>query len=563
MSKDFRYIDNPFVSGAPFVKFYAGASLVTPEGYRLGTVCLLDTVARPNGLSEEECSTLADLAEMTMKVMIDRRFKLNKQKEGPSQLMTYTAHDMMAPLKSVHLSLSILNSDPSIRQALGEHQLELLNSAASCSELMIRICTSMFEGSLHDKDKAAIELSQIKVPASSDTIEGHVPLTNLKDLVKSLKMTVDPIPKKVPCIVTLDKDVPNVIVGDDLKLFRCAVNLLTNAIDRTLTGKVHLTIRWDGDTLLLFECEDTGPDIPTEEYQYLFQRGNNDAKLRVGLSSIALLMDSLDGEYGFRPKDVDSEGNIITDAHGHRRSGSIFWFSIPLLLPEMLENTEALSSPEPQSNDNFEPYHVSLTSEKSIPQQHETLQYQSSAQTMGGIPYAETNEHHGMYHPQPSSTHFPASNVVVSDTDKDVMDELGKLALDLNASLTDFEPYPVNTESHKTISPHTMRQRRALVIDDSPVVRRSIALALNQLGFEVTQAGDGSEGLRELQKTLFDFVLCDFIMPVMDGVAYVFRKMMNILNPLYLFLTSIFLFPSDAYRNIVTGKKCIVLGINN
>ena len=288
-------------------------------------------------------------------------------------------------------------------------------------------------------------------------------------------------------------------------------------------------------SLLLFECEDTGPDIPMEEYQYLFQRGNDDANLRVGLSSIALLMDSLDGEYGFRPKDVDSEGNIITDAQGHRRSGSIFWFSIPLLLPEMLEDTDALSSPEPQSNDNFEPYPVSLTSEKSIPQQHETLQYQSNAQTMGGIPYAETNEHHGMYHPQPSSTHFPASNVVVSDTDKDVMDELGKLALDLNASLTDFEPYPVNTENYKTISPHTMRQRRALVIDDSPVVRRSIAQALNQLGFEVTQAGDGSEGLRELQKTLFDIVLCDFIMPVMDGVAYVVRKMMNILDPLYFF----------------------------
>ena len=63
-----------------------------------------------------------------------------------------------------------------------------------------------------------------------------------------------------------------------------------------------------------------------------------------------------------------------------------------------------------------------------------------------------------------------------------------------------------------------MRQRRALVIDDSSVVRRSLAQILNQLGFEVTQACDGSEGLRELQKTLFDIVLCDFMMPVMDGV---------------------------------------------
>ena len=124
-----------------------------------------------------------------------------------------------------------------------------------------------------------------------------------------------------------------------------------------------------------------------------------------------------------------------------------------------------------------------------------------------------------MYRPQPSSTNFVALNVVTSDNDNDVMDELGKLALDLNASLTDFEPYPVNTENYKTITPNTVRQRRALVIDDSLVVRRSLAQALNQLGFEVTQAGDGSEGLLELQKTLYDIVLCDFMMPVMDGVS--------------------------------------------
>ena len=521
LSKDFRFVDNPFVSGPPFVKFYAGANLITPEGYRIGTVCMLDTVARPNGLSEEECTTLADLAEMTMKVMIDRRYKLNQQTETPSQLMAYTAHDMMAPLTSVHLSLSILNGDPSVREALGEHQLELLNTATSCSELMIRICTDMFEGIIQqDKNKASTDVAHSKLAAKSNAKKDHVPLTNLKDLVKSLKMIVDPIPKKVPCIVTLDKDVPNIIVGDDLKLFRCAVNLLTNAIDRTTTGTVHLTIRWDGDTLLLFECEDTGPDIPMDEYQYLFQRGNDDAKLRVGLSSIALLMDSIDGEYGFRPKDVDSEGNFLTDALGQRKSGSIFWFSIPLLLPEMLDGSEAVPSSDLQSHDNLEPYSVSLQSDQNIVQQHENMRYQSNTQAIGGTQYSNTNEQRGMYnHQQPSSTNFPTSSVVVSDSDADVMDELGKLALDLNASLTDFEPYPVNTESYKPISSNTMRSRRALVIDDSSVIRRSLAQALNQLGFDVTQACDGSEGLRELQKTLFDIVLCDFIMPVMDGVT--------------------------------------------
>ena len=482
MSKDFRFLDNPFVSGPPFCKLYAGASLITPEGYRLGSVCILDTVARPNGLSEEECATLSDLAEMTMKVMIDRRYKLNKQKESPSQLMAYTAHDILAPLTSVHLSLSILNSDPSITEKLANHQLELLNTATSCSELMIRICNNWEGGRQSENEKLLTDSTTSKIATSGNATKDNVPLTNLKDLVKNLNMTVNPIPKHVPCIVTLDKEVPSIIVGDDLKLFRCAVNLLTNAIDRTIMGIVHLTIRWDGEALLLFECEDTGPDVPVDEYQYLFQRENDDSISHVGLSSIAILIDSMDGEYGFRPKGVDSCGNVITDAQGNRISGSIFWFSLPLLLPEMLENADDLSRREAQSHENLEPYPLSL------PPDMYSHQHQDSI-------------------------------VGTYNDDANVMDELNKLAHDLNASLTDFEPYPVNAGSYKKTAQTTIRRRRALVIDDSIVVRRSLTEALNQFRFEVTQAADGTEGLVELQKTLYDIVFCDFIMPVMDGVT--------------------------------------------
>jgi CheY-like chemotaxis protein len=40
---------------------------------------------------------------------------------------------------------------------------------------------------------------------------------------------------------------------------------------------------------------------------------------------------------------------------------------------------------------------------------------------------------------------------------------------------------------------------------------------LKKMGFEVVEAVNGMEGLRELQANLYDLVLCDFLMPVMDG----------------------------------------------
>ncbi len=61
---DARFCGNPFVTGAENVRFYAGAPLITPSGYCLGSLCLLDS--RPREFPGEDVTVLEELAAMVM-----------------------------------------------------------------------------------------------------------------------------------------------------------------------------------------------------------------------------------------------------------------------------------------------------------------------------------------------------------------------------------------------------------------------------------------------------------------------------------------------------------------
>ncbi|GAB3627847.1 sensor domain-containing diguanylate cyclase [Pandoraea terrae] len=68
---DRRFADNPLVSGAPHIRFYAGAPLRTPEGHPLGTLCVIDH--HPRTLDAEKRGLLADLSALVVNELELRR----------------------------------------------------------------------------------------------------------------------------------------------------------------------------------------------------------------------------------------------------------------------------------------------------------------------------------------------------------------------------------------------------------------------------------------------------------------------------------------------------------
>jgi len=65
-------------------------------------------------------------------------------------------------------------------------------------------------------------------------------------------------------------------------------------------------------------------------------------------------------------------------------------------------------------------------------------------------------------------------------------------------------------------------QLKALIVDDSQAMRRSIVYALQRVeGVACVEAQDGAEGLKRLTTERFDIILTDINMPIMDGLKLI------------------------------------------
>lgn len=72
-TKDERFKNNVLVTGNPNIRFYAGYPLVDPDGFALGTLCVID--ATPKALNEKQKRGLQLLGENVVKLIVERRQK--------------------------------------------------------------------------------------------------------------------------------------------------------------------------------------------------------------------------------------------------------------------------------------------------------------------------------------------------------------------------------------------------------------------------------------------------------------------------------------------------------
>lgn len=67
-----------------------------------------------------------------------------------------------------------------------------------------------------------------------------------------------------------------------------------------------------------------------------------------------------------------------------------------------------------------------------------------------------------------------------------------------------------------------MPEYKILIVEDSPTMRQLIIFALKRLkNVKFNEAGDGVDGLKKLQQEVYNLIITDINMPVMDGLKLV------------------------------------------
>jgi len=450
--QDPRFVKNPLVTGPPFIRFYAGAPLETPEGYKLGTFCIIDTKPWPEGLSLDGKQNLREFAGLAVEVMISRRKRREREEEKNSQLIACAAHDLLTPLSGIELSLHLLKEDEDFQSKMAQQHKGKMTKVEICSGIIQEICESV--RTTYAETKSSFEQS---------LMTAKLERVNIDALVNKLHTAIEPVKNDIPIEIIVDPNVPKEIISDPSKLFRGAMNYLVIACKRTNKGRIALSffVKKDSETskksVLFVTCEDTAPAIEIDMYEHLFKPPSKDVTLfdessyAVGenkeqnldlcLFSVACEMNIVGGEYGFRPRTKEDNGCKVYDKEIGNVTGSVFWFCIPCM--ELEDECTDVSNKREKKK-----MKVSVMTED-------------------------------------------------------------------NTSIIDHQPLE---DTGTSSDPKITRKKRALVIEDSAIIRNMLSKILANLGFEVSEAENGMQGLEKLKSALFDITLVDFLMPIMDGL---------------------------------------------
>lgn len=300
---------NPFVTGPPRIKFYAGSTLQSPRGITYGTLCVYDP--GPVEFTAEHAEVFELLARLVTEVLEQHKLEsdlagalrrladshqvLGRSNESLQAFAGQVSHDLRGPLTTIRLALEMAigpdATDP-------EERDYLITRALSGVQRMGRTVQDVMDFALLGgrTEPERVELASVVTDV----------LTDLKGVSGDARIEVGELPA---------------VHANEGQVRAVLQNLISNAVKFSAphsTPEIQIKGDVEGDTTRVWII-DNGPGVPAERRSAIFDlmvRGDNESVEGhgIGLATCARIVRTYGGQVG------------VDEAPG---GGAAFWFELP------------------------------------------------------------------------------------------------------------------------------------------------------------------------------------------------------------------------------------------
>lgn len=266
---DPRFSSNDLVTGRTQFRFYSGAPLVTPEGYAIGTICVMDN--RPRPITSIQVEALKALSRQVIVNLELRRSKivlrdqadvLMKSREdaqaaskAKSIFLANISHEIRTPMNGVVGITSLLGGTE-----LTSRQRNYVETIEKSAEGLLHVLSNILDYSKNESALVTAEMAPIDLPAL---------IEDIADMMRPMA-----IAKQLRFLASVDEDVRRPLVGDSLRLQQIITNLVGNALKFTPQGTVEICVSVAGrdahSQMVRFQVRDTGIGITKDRQAAIF-----------------------------------------------------------------------------------------------------------------------------------------------------------------------------------------------------------------------------------------------------------------------------------------------------
>lgn len=299
-SEDPCLLHNPLVAGSFGLRFYAGAPIITHDGYRVGTVCILDH--KPRKFPKEQRNILKQMADLVMNEL-ELRLSARKTLAAHNELLTLTVHDIKNPINNISGLANLISMEAEESSSIRTYASLITKS----TQTLNGVVQQLLDSSLNISGKHVLKLENIDM---SELVQQTLEENKASLLKKNQKVNFMPI-----------KGLQ--LQGDPLRLKLAIDNLVSNASKYSPAGSSIDMQLQQTNGLLRLKVEDKGQGLTTEDKEQIFGKYNRLSARPTGNESSTGL-----GLYITKKIVEQHSGKIWAESDGQDK-GSRFYIELP------------------------------------------------------------------------------------------------------------------------------------------------------------------------------------------------------------------------------------------